>query len=62
MDEMLFEQTVSSKSVFDGRLLHVHEDVVRMPDGALKTREYIRHSGAACVLPVSNGMNVEIVK
>lgn len=62
MDEMLFEQTVSSKSVFDGRLLHVHEDVVRMPDGALKTREYIRHSGAACVLPLTEENEVYLVR
>ena len=61
MEEHLFEQTVSSKSVFDGRLLHVHEDVVRMPDGALKTREYIHHNGAACVLPLTEDNEVYLV-
>ena len=61
MQEMLFEETVESKSVFDGRLLHVFEDTVRMPDGALKTREYIRHRGAACVLPLTEAGEVYLV-
>ena len=61
MEEKLFEQTVSSKTVFEGRLLHVHEDVVRMPDGAMKTREYIHHNGAACVLPLTPDHEVYLV-
>lgn len=61
-DEMLQEQTVSSRTVFAGRLLHVYEDTVRMPDGALKTREYIRHRGAACVLPLTEEGEVYLVR
>ena len=62
MDEMLFEETVSSKTVFDGRLLHVYEDVVRLADGKEKTREYIRHRGAACVLPLTEENEVYLVR
>ncbi len=45
------EHFVSGEAVFAGRLLEVHRDTVRMPDGAHATREYIRHPGAVAILP-----------
>ena len=44
------ETTVSSRQVFDGNLLHVRVDTVRLPNGRLATREYIEHPGAVTVL------------
>lgn len=44
------ETGISSETVFDGKLLHVHRDTVRLPDGAQATREYIRHPGAAMII------------
>lgn len=58
----LSEETVSSELVYDGKLLKVHKDTVRMPDGALKTREYIRHIGAVCVIPVTDDDRVILVR
>jgi ADP-ribose pyrophosphatase len=51
-DAHLREETVSSQSVFDGRLLHVRSDVIRLPDGAQATREFIVHPGAVMVVPI----------
>jgi ADP-ribose diphosphatase len=48
----LVETTVESEAVFDGKLLHVRRDTVRLPDGKLATREYIIHPGAVLVVPV----------
>jgi len=48
----LIETKVSSEAVFDGKLLHVRRDVVRLPDGSLATREHIVHPGAVLVVPV----------
>ncbi len=48
----LVEQKVDSEAVFDGKLLHVRRDTVRLPDGTLATREYIVHPGAVLVVPV----------
>jgi ADP-ribose pyrophosphatase len=47
------EHFVSGEEVFSGRLLKVHRDTVRMPDGAQTTREYIRHPGAVAILPIT---------
>jgi len=48
----LTEHFVSGDVVFDGKLLEVRRDVVRLPDGAQATREYIRHPGAVAVVPL----------
>jgi ADP-ribose pyrophosphatase len=51
-DTHLAEVAVSSEPVFDGLLLHVRRDVVRLPDGTAATREYIVHPGAVLMVPV----------
>jgi len=58
----LVEETVSSKEVFNGRLLHVFVDEARLPDGSVSTREWIKHPGAAAVLPVFSNGEVMLVK
>ncbi len=44
------ETRMSSRTVFHGKLLHVVQDVARMPDGRTAVREYIRHPGAAIII------------
>jgi ADP-ribose pyrophosphatase len=51
-DAHLVETKVSSEAVFDGKLLHVRRDTVRLPDGKLATREHIVHPGAVLIVPV----------
>ena len=51
-DAHLVEAKVSSETVFDGKLLHVRRDTVRLPDGSLTTREYVVHPGAVLIVPV----------
>ena len=48
----LIETKVSSEAVFDGKLLDVRRDTVRLPDGKLATREHIVHPGAVLIVPV----------
>jgi ADP-ribose pyrophosphatase len=51
-DAHLIETRVSSEPVYQGKLLHVRRDDVRLPDGSLATREYVVHPGAVLVVPV----------
>ena len=44
------ETTLASKTVFEGVLLHVLSDTVRLPDGHEAVREYIRHPGACMII------------
>ncbi|HEY4136994.1 MAG TPA: NUDIX hydrolase [Casimicrobiaceae bacterium] len=46
------ETRVEGAQVFDGALLNVHRDTVRLPDGASAIREYIVHPGAVLIVPV----------
>jgi ADP-ribose pyrophosphatase len=47
----LREIGLDSEDVFQGRLLHVKRDTVRLPDGNEATREYIVHPGAVMIVP-----------
>lgn len=50
----LREIQVASEDIFDGVILHVKKDTVRLPNGNLTGREIIRHVGAVCVIPVTD--------
>lgn len=49
-DSHLREAEVDSESVFRGVMLDVRRDHVRLPDGNVSVREYIRHPGAVVIL------------
>ncbi len=51
-DARLVESKVDGEAVFDGKLLHVRRDTMRLPDATLATREYIMHPGAVLIVPV----------
>ena len=44
------EEFLEGELVFSGRLLKVHRDRVRLPDGSEALREYIRHPGAVAIV------------
>ena len=51
-DRHLEETRVDGAQVFDGALLNVYRDTVRLPSGAHAIREYIVHPGAILIVPV----------
>ncbi len=48
----LYEQQIESSQIFQGKLLDVRRDRVRLPDGSDCLREYVRHQGAVAIIPV----------
>ena len=52
------EKQVSSELIFDGRILHVYNDQILLPNGEPSQREYIRHVGAVCVIPITDDGDV----
>ena len=48
----LQETKLSSQPIFDGDVLHIYKDTVRLPNGRTSTREYTVHHGAVCVIPL----------
>ena len=48
------EKTTASALRFDGRILHVYEDDILLPNGESAKREHITHVGAVCILPLTD--------
>lgn len=51
-EDSLTESQLETEQVYDGVMLKVHRDQVRLPDGKTSVREYIRHPGAVVVIAV----------
>lgn len=62
MYEDLIEKKISEEAIFDGTLLHVRRDMVRLPNGDEAVREWIRHPGASAVLPFFENGDVLLVR
>ncbi|PWN05906.1 NUDIX domain-containing protein [Rhodohalobacter mucosus] len=62
ISDKLEETPIRSKNVFDGVLLDVYVDEVRLPDGSTSTRDWIKHPGASAVVPVFEDGTVMLLK
>lgn len=51
----LDEVTLSTQPIFEGKIITLQVDTVRLPDGNTATREVVRHPGAVAVLAIHNG-------
>lgn len=60
--DKLFEKQLSSTNVYKGKLLDVYSDEIELPNGHHSKREYIKHVGAACVVPLDKDGNIIIEK
>lgn len=58
----LIEKTVSSEFLYDGKVVHLYKDVVSLPNGSESIREYIKHVGAVCVVPVTDDGDIVCVR
>ncbi len=58
--EQLCECFKSGKEVYHGPLLHVYHDRVILPNGDEAGRDYIKHLGAVCVVPVTEDGRVVV--
>ena len=54
----LTEETLSTETVYQGRLLHARLDRVRLPNGKESSREYLVHPGAAVIIPLFDNGDV----
>ena len=52
------ETLIASHTPYQGRLLTLKEDEVKLPDGKTATREYVLHQGAAMVIPLFDDFTI----
>ncbi len=50
----LDEVTLSTEPIFDGKVIRLQVDTVRLPNGETGKREIVRHNGAVAVLAIHN--------
>ncbi len=58
----LTERMVSSKTVFEGKIVKVTVDQARLPDGSMSTREVVYHPGGVAILPLDENNQVTLVR
>ena len=51
-EKHLEEICITSTRVFEGHLMKVHQDTVRLPNGEQSVREYTVHPGAVAIIPI----------
>ena len=56
------EPSIDSRVVFEGRILTVRVDTVRLPNGRQTTREIAEHSPSVCIVPIDDRGNVVLVR
>jgi ADP-ribose pyrophosphatase len=55
-------ERIERRSVFDGRIVKLSVDRVRLPNGRIREMEMIRHPGAAAVVPLDQRGHVILVR
>ena len=58
----LTETTIESRRIYEGSIINVRVDTVRLPNGNTATREVVEHSQAVCIVPVDENGNVVLVR
>ena len=58
----LTEKKLSSKLIYDGRILRLRVDTVELPNGKQALREVAEHPGGVAVVAIDSGGNVLTVK
>ena len=61
-DDSLKETTLESKSVYQGKILNLRVDTVRLPTGRVATREVAEHSNSVCIVPIDENGDVLLVR
>ncbi|WP_226034615.1 NUDIX domain-containing protein [Aquibacillus saliphilus] len=56
------EKTIHSESIFEGRIVNLKVDDVRLPNGKTSKREIINHPGAVAVIAVTNHNKIVFVE
>ena len=58
----LKETPKSSEKIFSGRLIDLYFDHIELPNGKSSTREWIKHPGAVCIVPILPDGNLCLIR
>ena len=55
-------ETISSENVYAGKIFDVFSDSVKLPNGNVTKRDYIKHIGAVTILPVAEDGTIHLIE
>lgn len=58
----LQEAQIAAENIYDGKILKLTRDTVKLENGQTATREVIHHPGGACIVPLTDAMEVLMVR
>lgn len=56
------EKTIQSTPIYDGKIISVQVDDIRLPDGNESKREIVKHPGAVALIPITDDGKIIVVK
>ena len=59
---MGIENTLSSRSIFEGSVLGLRVDQIRLPNGMIKSREVVNHRPSVTIVPLTDKKEVLLVR
>jgi ADP-ribose pyrophosphatase len=62
LNKRLSEEKIGSKKLFQGEILGLYLDRVRLPNGKTAAREMVSHPGAVGIIPVTGDNNILMVR
>lgn len=60
--EKLYEKTLNSKVIFDGRVIRVEHDEAELSNGSRAKREVVRHPGGVCAAAINKNGEAAVVR
>lgn len=61
-EDHLIETELGSQEIFNGKVVHLFVQDVRLPDGKTSQREVILHAGAVAIVPIIEGDKVILIR
>ena len=58
----LFEKRIKSEQIYKGRIINLFNDQIELPDGKTGFREYVKHPGGICVVPIGKNSEIYLVR
>src|SRR4051794_22074205 len=60
--DSLTETLQKSEPIYDGKIVHLFVDTVKLPNGKTAKREVVRHVGAVALVPIDKDGSVILVR
>jgi ADP-ribose pyrophosphatase len=61
-ERISLEKHISTKRIYEGKVLNLRVDAVQIENGTITTREVVEHNGAAAIVPILTNGDVILVR